>query len=79
MRRCRLLPGDWVALALIGEALLIDVVLVRGRHDPISTCVRRSLIAKAVVIGLGLHLCCTIPNDPLTRTADWLSERWAVA
>lgn len=59
-------PGDWLAAGLVVEALLLDVVLLRGGHDPISTCVRRSWLARAVTVALAAHLVAHVPHDPLS-------------
>lgn len=64
-------PGDWVALGLLAEALALDLLLIRRGHDPISTCVRRSFLAKAVTLGLAAHLVASIPHDPLS----WIGRR----
>jgi hypothetical protein len=71
-------PGDWVAVCLVAEALLIDVFLLRRGHDPISTCVRRSWLARAAAVALCAHLCTHIPNDPLSRMAGKVSRGQAV-
>jgi hypothetical protein len=67
-------PGDWVAVCLVAEALLIDVVLLRRGHDPISSCVRRSWAAKAVTVALCVHMCSHVPNDPLSAMARRLTR-----
>lgn len=74
MRR-RLRPGDWVAICLVAEAFAIDAVLIRGKQDTISSCVRSTLIGRIVVVTLGAHLLATLPFDPITRSGEWL-ERW---
>lgn len=64
MRRVE--PGEWVALALVAEALIADVLLIRKGHEPISTCVRASRAHRMVTLALTCHLCLTVPFDPLT-------------
>ena len=61
----RLKPGDWVAIALVAEALAIDAVLVAHRHETISTCVRSRRSAKAMSVLLCAHLVRTWRRDPL--------------
>jgi hypothetical protein len=67
----KLAPGEVVALALVAEALIADVVLIRKGHDPISTAVRRNPHARRMVRWLSAHLCDDIPLDVLT----WLGGR----
>ena len=59
-------PGHWVGVSLIATALAADVVLIRRDHEPISTVVRRSVVARTVVAYLAAHLLLEIPGDPLT-------------
>lgn len=61
-----LFPGEWVALGVLGLALAADVVLIRVGHDPISTVVRRSVVARVAVAAITAHLVARIPHDPLT-------------
>lgn len=67
-------PGDWVAVGLVAEALVLDVVLIRGGHDTIPSCVRRSFLAQCVTAYLAAHLLSTLPNDPLSRLGDRLGR-----
>ncbi len=66
-------PGDWVAIALVAEALAIDAVLVAMRHDTISTCVRSRRASKAGAVLLCAHLVRTWRRDPLVL----LGNRWS--
>lgn len=68
----RLKPGDWVAIALVAEALAIDAVLVARRHETISSCVRSRTTSKALAVLLCAHLCRTWRRDPLVL----LGNRW---
>ena len=67
-------PANWAACGLVGTALAVDVALLRKGHDPISTCVRTSRIGKAATLLLAAHLIATIPNDPLSLAADWVTR-----
>ena len=71
----RLRPGDWAALCLVAEAFAIDAVLIKGKQDTISTCIRSSMLAKVVAVGLTAHLIANLPFDPISRSGEWL-ERW---
>jgi hypothetical protein len=64
-------PGHWTATGLIAAALAADVLLIRRGHEPISTAVRSSKIAKALTLALAAHLVMRIPHDPL----HWAGER----
>jgi hypothetical protein len=70
--RAALKPGDWVAIALVAEALAIDAVLVARRHETISTCVRSRRAGKAMTVLLCAHLLRTWKRDPLVL----LGNRW---
>lgn len=65
-------PGDWVAIALVAEALAIDAVLVAARHETISTCVRGRTVSKAMAVLLCAHLVRTWRRDPLVL----IGNRW---
>lgn len=67
----RLDPGELVAVGLVGAALAADVVLIRCDHLPVSTCVRRGLVARAAVLLLAAHLLFVLPFDPLS----WLGGK----
>ena len=71
----RLEPGEWVAVGLIAEALLIDVVLIRRGHQPISTCVRQSPAARRTVRWLSAHLTDTVPHDLLSLAGRAVERR----
>lgn len=64
-------PGMAAAAGLVGWALVVDVVLIRRSCDPISSCVRRSRVARVVTAYLALHLLTRLPHDPLS----WLGRR----
>jgi hypothetical protein len=68
-------PGNWAACGLVGTALVLDVVLIRRGHDPISTCVRTSRVGKAATAVLAAHLVATIPGDPLSWAANRITAR----
>jgi hypothetical protein len=70
MRR-RLDPGEWAAIGLLSGGLSVSAVLVAAGYEPTSTCVRRSTLARIVVLILALHLCFTLKWDPLT----WLGRQ----
>lgn len=70
MRR-RLDPGEWAAIGLLSGGLSLSAGLVAAGYEPTSTCVRRSTLARAVVLVLAAHLCLELEHDPLT----WLGRR----
>lgn len=70
--RAALKPGDWVAIALVAEALAIDAVLVARRHETISSCVRSRMVGKAMSVLLCAHLVRAWRRDPLVL----LGNRW---
>lgn len=70
----RLAPGEVVALGLVAEALVLDVVLIRRGHDPISTCVRGAFLARAVTVAIAVHLCAHVPHDPLSALGRRLTR-----
>jgi hypothetical protein len=71
----RLDPGEWCAVALVTEALLLDLWLLRKGHDPISTVVRANPHARRVVRALSGHLTDNIPGDLLTLAGARLAKR----
>lgn len=71
----RLEPGEWVALGLVAEALIADVVLIRRGHRPVSECVRTNAHSRRLVRALASHLTDTVPLDPLTMLGRWLERR----
>ena len=75
----RLEPGEWVAVALVVEALAADVWLIRRGHDPVSTCVRRNPTARRVVRWLSAHLGDEIRGDLLTAAGNLAAKRFARA
>lgn len=60
-------PGDWAALCLVAEALVIDAVLVATKRDTISSCIRSRTPAKAGVVLVCAHLVRSWRRDPLGR------------
>jgi hypothetical protein len=70
MRR-KLEPGEWAAIGLLSGGLSLSAVLVAAGYEPTSTCVRRSTLARAVVLILTAHLCLELEHDPLT----WIGHR----
>lgn len=68
-------PGDVLGLALVAEALLIDVVLIRRGHSTISTCARRHYAGRLAVLALAMHLVATVPGDPITKIGGWIEGR----
>lgn len=74
MRR-KLEPGEWAAIGLLSGGLSLSAVLVAAGYEPTSTCVRRSTLARGVVLVLAAHLCLELDHDPLT----WLGHRIEMA
>jgi hypothetical protein len=70
MRR-KLEPGEWAAIGLLSGGLSISAGLIAAGHQPTSACVRRSTLARGVVVVLAAHLCLDLEHDPLT----WLGHR----
>lgn len=70
MRR-RLDPGEWAAIGLLSGGLSLSAVLVAAGYEPTSTCVRRSTLARAVVLLIAAHLCLELRWDPLR----WLGRQ----
>lgn len=73
MRR-KLEPGEWAAIGLLSGGLSISAALIAAGHQPTSTCVRRSTIARAVVLVLAAHLCLDLDHDPITRAGQWIEQ-----
>lgn len=78
MRYRRPVPGEVIAVGLLAEALALDVLLLRRNHDLISTCLRRSYLARCVVLALAAHLCGSFRFDPLTAAGELLARRQEV-
>lgn len=74
MRR-KLEPGEWAAIGLLSGGLSLSAVLVAAGYEPTSTVVRRSTLARGVVLVLAAHLCLELDHDPLT----WLGHRIEMA
>lgn len=74
MTRRRLEPGEWAAIGLLSGGLSMSAVLVAAGHAPTSTCIRRSTLARAVVLVLFLHLFFELPWDPLTKAGEWIER-----
>jgi hypothetical protein len=70
-----LTPGEWAALGLVAQALVLDAWLIRRNHEPISACVRLSPVGRLITLYLFLHLCTTVPGDPLTILGRWYVGR----
>lgn len=71
----RLEPGEWVAVGLVAQALVADVILIRRGHDPVSTAVRKNPHARRIVRWLAAHLSDDIPGDVLTWAGGRLVRR----
>ena len=74
----RLDPGEVVAVGLVGAALTADVVLIRRDCLPISTCVRRGVVARVVAAYLAAHLLFDLPPwiHEKTRHDNWRGGPW---
>lgn len=73
MRR-KLEPGEWAAIGLLSGGLSLSAVLVAAGYNPTSTCIRRSTLARAVVLLLAAHLCLELDHDPLTMAGRWIED-----
>lgn len=67
----RVEPGLAAGGGLVAAALVLDVALIRRKCEPISTVVRRSHVARAVVAYLACHLFWTWRWDPLSMLGHW--------
>lgn len=63
----RLEPGEWAAIGLLSGGLSLSAALIAAGYEPTSSCVRRSTLARGVVLLLAAHLCLDLEHDPITK------------